>query len=104
MADEFELDETVELEEIVLVDEDGEEHAFVMLDAIEVDGNQYAILQPVLDEIDEENEDEEPEAIILKFESDGSGEEILVDIEDDEEWEKVADAWQEIVEEERDDG
>ena len=99
MVDEREMGE---LEEIILVDEDGVEHAFVMLDAIEVDGGQYAILQPVLDEL--EDEDIEPEAIILKFETDDKGEEVLVDIEDDEEWEKVADAWQDIVEEERDDG
>jgi len=98
MTDEHEL---VELEEIVLVDEDGAEHTFIMLDAIEVEGGQYAILQPSLDELDD---DEEPEAIILKFETDDKGEEVLVDIEDDDEWEKVADAWQDIMEEERDDG
>ena len=92
--------ENLELEEIILIDEDGEEHAFIMLDAIEVEGNQYAVLQPVDEDLED---DEEPEAIILKFEMDDKGEETLIDIEDDEEWEKVADAWQEIIEEERDD-
>ena len=94
MADEL---ESMENEVVVLVDEDGAEHSFVMLDVIEVDGSQYAILQPSAEEWED---DEEPEAIILKIESDADGEEILVDIEDDDEWEKVADTWQDIVESE----
>ena len=87
----------LENENVVLVDEDGEEHTFTMLDVIEVDGNEYAILQPVDEDMDD---DEEPEAVILKIETDEKGEEILTDIENDEEWEKVADAWQDAMEEE----
>lgn len=79
---------------IVLVDEDGQEHEFALVDVIEVEGTEYAILQPL-----EESEDEElNEAIILKITKDENGEELLVDIEDDEEWEKVADAWQDMIE------
>jgi len=89
----------LETETIVLVDEDGVEHSFMMLDVIEVDGNEYAILQPMDDELDE---DEEPEAVILKYETDEDGEEVLTDIEDDEEWERVADAWQDAMDEEGD--
>ena len=89
--------ETMDMEEVVLVDEDGEEHTFLMLDAIEVDGSQYAILQPTGDELD----DEEWEAVVLKIELDEHGEEVLVEIEDDDEWEKVVDIWQEIVEEDQ---
>ncbi|MCL6560504.1 MAG: DUF1292 domain-containing protein, partial [Firmicutes bacterium] len=37
---------------------------------------------------------------ILKFTHDEDGNELLVDIEDDEEWEKVADAWEEMLAEE----
>jgi uncharacterized protein YrzB (UPF0473 family) len=79
-------------EKIVLEDEDGEEHELVLIDVLEVDGAEYAILEPI-DE-DEENS----EAIILKRGKDEHGEEILYDIEDDEEWEKVADKWQEMIE------
>ncbi|MCR4442032.1 MAG: DUF1292 domain-containing protein [Peptococcaceae bacterium] len=80
-------------EKIVLVDEDGEEHEFVLIDVLEVDGAEYAILEPM------ELDVEESEAIILKVGKDENGEDILYDIEDDEEWEKVADRWQEMIEE-----
>lgn len=82
-----------ELGIVTLVDEDGNEHDFAFVDSIEVDGEQYAILSP-MDEEDEESD----EAIILKIGKDENGEDILFDIEDDEEWEKVADAWQEMME------
>ena len=81
----FEEDEV-----IVLTDDDGEEHEFNLIDTITVNDKEYAILQPV----------DEEEAIILRFGVDDEGNEVLYDIEDDEEWEKVADAWQEISEEE----
>ena len=78
---------------VTLVDEDGKEHNFVFIDSIEVDGQEYAILSPMID--DEEGDEE---AIILKISKDENGDDILSDIEDDEEWEKVADAWQEMIE------
>ena len=79
-------------EVITLVDEEGAEHDFTVIDIIEVDGSEYAILLPV--------EEENDEAIILKFTHDDDGNELLVDIEEDEEWEKVADAWEEMMAEE----
>lgn len=82
-------------EVITLIDEDGAEHDFNVIDVIEVEGSEYAILLPV--------EDENDEAVILKFAKDDDGNEILVDIESDEEWEKVADAWEEMVMSEEDD-
>lgn len=80
---------------VVLLDEDGAEHEFEVLDIIEVDGAEYAILFPV-----EEEDEEVDEAIILKIGTDENGEEILHEIEDDEEWEKVADAYDSMMEEE----
>ena len=79
-------------EKVVLVDEDGEEHEFALIDVIEVDGEEYAILEPL------EAEEDDSDAIILKIGKDENDEDILYDIEDDEEWEKVADAWQEMIE------
>lgn len=76
-------------EVITLVDEEGKEHDFTVVDIIEVDSVEYAILLPAQEDSDE--------AVILKFDKDEDGNEILVDIEDDEEWEKVADAWEEMV-------
>jgi uncharacterized protein YrzB (UPF0473 family) len=87
-------------EPVVLVDEQGEEHTFIVIDVIEVDDKEYAILQPQDDELDD---DEEPEAIILRFDTDSDGEEVLSDIDDDDEWEKVADAWQDIMDNEKND-
>ncbi|HBC91536.1 MAG TPA: DUF1292 domain-containing protein [Pelotomaculum sp.] len=83
---------TEQEEVITLVDEEGAEHDFTVVDIINVDESEYAILLPV--------EEENDEAIILKFTHDDEGSELLVDIEDDEEWEKVADAWEEMLAEE----
>lgn len=78
-----------EEEVIVLTDDDGEEHEFNLIDTITVSDREYAILQPSGEE----------EAIILRFGIDDEGNEVLYDIENDEEWEKVADTWQEMAEE-----
>ncbi len=87
---------TEETEVLMLTDEEGNEHEFSVIDLIEMDGSEYAILLPV-----EEGDDEEGgEAIILRIDKDDEGNEILVDIEDDEEWEKVADTWASMIEEE----
>lgn len=90
------IDESPEV--LTLIDEDGEEQDFAILDIVELEGSRYAILLP----LDEEGEEEdEGEAIILKYAKDEEGNEILVDIEDDEEWERVADAWEEMIIEEK---
>ena len=93
MTDDMDIMENEE--EIILVDEDGEEHVFIMLDAIEVEGGQYAILQPKDENLED---DEAPEAVILKIELDENGDEVLSEIEDDDEWEKVVDIWQDLME------
>ncbi|NPV70723.1 MAG: DUF1292 domain-containing protein [Firmicutes bacterium] len=89
---------------IVLKDEDGEEHEFSVVDVIEVDGKEYAILLPMDHELDQgaDIEDIEEGAVIFRVESDGKGEEVLVEIDDDDEWERVAGAWEEIIEDEED--
>ncbi|MGI5901336.1 MAG: DUF1292 domain-containing protein [Desulfitobacteriia bacterium] len=92
----YEMDEDV-YDIIVLDDDEGNKHEFIHLHTLEVDGSTYYVLLPVEEE--EDVDDEEAEAIILKLEVSEDGEEMLVDIEDDEEWEKIADAWEEIEEE-----
>jgi uncharacterized protein YrzB (UPF0473 family) len=79
---------------ITLIGEDGKEEDFEVIDIMEINGTEYAILLPV------DDENEEGEAIILKFDKDEDGSDVLVDIEDDEEWERVADAWEEMLVEE----
>ncbi len=91
-------DQGVEREEgdlVVLTDENGEEHEFELVDVFEVDGKEYAVLASTEDE----DEDDE-EAIVLRVEKDAEGNDQLVDIEDDEEWDKVAARWDEILEDE----
>lgn len=78
---------------VVLTDENGEEHEFELVDVFEVDGREYAVLAST-----EEEEDEE--AIVLRVEKDSEGNDQLVDIDDDDEWEKVAARWDEILEDE----
>ncbi len=83
-------------EVITLVDEDGKEHQFALLDVIEVDENEYAILIPAEDGDAEEAD----EAVILRMEEDEEGNEVLVDIDDEAEFERVATAWEELLDEE----
>ncbi|MGF7185385.1 uncharacterized protein YrzB (UPF0473 family) [Desulfitispora alkaliphila] len=79
---------------ITLEDEEGTEHQFSVLDIIEVEQKEYAILLPV------EEDEEDDEAIILRIDTDDSGNEVLHSIEEDDEWEKVAAAWESKISEE----
>lgn len=94
MSNEEFLDEEYPI--LVLVDDEGTEHQFEMLAEMEIGDNTYRVLVPLYEE-DEEVEEEEVEVVILKVVYDEEGNEMLGDIEDDEEWETVADAWQELV-------
>lgn len=80
---------------ITLVDEEGHEHRFNLLNMVEVDGLKYAVMLP---EEPQENEDEE--AVIFRVDADETGEEVLVDIDDDEEFAKVCEVLEDMYEEE----
>jgi len=69
---------------IILEDEEGNEHQFEIIDVFEMEENRYAVLQAV---------DNEEEAVILKVITE-DGEDILVDIEDDEEFDRAAEYWE----------
>ncbi|MGI6588931.1 MAG: DUF1292 domain-containing protein [Peptococcia bacterium] len=88
-------------DKIVLLDEENNELEFAFIDALEVDGEEYAVLAPV-EEV--ESAKEVKEAIILKIGKDENGEEILFDIEDDEEWDRVANKWQKYMDALQDEG
>lgn len=68
-------------EKITLMDEEGNEHNFTVIDYLEIEERRYIILLP--------DEDPDAGAIILKIELDDDGEEILLDIEDDQEFDEV---------------
>lgn len=74
---------------VVLEDEDGNERTFHIVDVIEVDRREYAVLVP--------EDDPEGDGVILRIEEDEDGEEYLVDIDDDEEWNRVVQAYESLV-------
>jgi len=75
---------------VVLLDEEGGEHEFYILDVITVAGSEYAILLGT--------EEDAEEAEVLRIEEDDAGDGILVEIDDDEEWERVARHWEKLLE------
>ncbi|HBX22317.1 MAG TPA: DUF1292 domain-containing protein [Desulfotomaculum sp.] len=81
-----------ELDDIItIVDEDGAEHDVAVYGVLDVEGKTYAVLAPADDEEEVDGESEtESEAFILRFDMDEDGNEIMVEI-DDEEWDKVKD-------------
>jgi uncharacterized protein YrzB (UPF0473 family) len=89
-----------EINWIVLVDEEGHEHRFNLLDIVEVEGAKYAVMVPEIQNT--ATEEEEEEAVIFRIETDENGEEVLVDIEDDDEFIKVREVLDEMYEEEDD--
>ena len=78
MSEEFYGDEI-----FTLTDEDGNENEFELLGSTEIDGCTYLALEPVA-------ENPEGEYVILKMEKDGE-EDILDTIDDDDEFDRVAD-------------
>ena len=86
---------------VVLVDEEGHEHRFNLLDIVEVEGAKYAVMVPE-NQSTATNEEEE-EAVIFRIETDENGEEVLMDIEDDDEFIKVREVLDEMYEYEEDD-
>lgn len=79
-----------ERQEIVLLDEDGEEHTFHLIEVVMVDEQRYALLAAAEEEFEAGDEDAEVEnAYLFRIESDGD-DERLVAVEDDDEFDRVA--------------
>lgn len=76
---------------ITLTDDDGKEYNFEVLDAIETDTARYLALLPTYDDPQKMLEDS-GELVIVKVEEE-NGEEYFCEIEDDDEYETVADAF-----------
>ncbi|MBR5252525.1 MAG: DUF1292 domain-containing protein [Clostridia bacterium] len=70
-----------------LTDDDGNELHFALLGTLEHEGEVYKALVPV----NEKGEEESEEYVILKCGVDENGEDILETIEDDEEFDRIAD-------------
>jgi uncharacterized protein YrzB (UPF0473 family) len=76
---------------ITLSDDEGNEFTFEVLDAIEDDENRYLALLPIYEDPQKILEDAGELVIVKVIEEDG--EEFFSEIEDDEEYEMVADAF-----------
>ena len=72
---------------VVLMDENGNEQEFEILDAIETDEARYVALMPIHDD-PEAAVESDGELLVMRVESEDDGE-VLVTIEDDEEFESV---------------
>ncbi len=84
MADELEYNPDI----YTLIDEEGVEQAFELLDVMELDNERYFALIPYFEEPEEVVEDD-GDLIILKSQMDDNGEELMVSIDDDAEYQRV---------------
>ena len=80
---ELEMEE-LEPDRVTLTDEEGVERDFDIISTLELDGNEYFALVAV--------DGDEDEYIILKVVEE-DGEEVLITIDDDDEFDRVADAF-----------
>ena len=90
-------EEMMDYEYYTLTDEDGNETDFELLASAEIDGVIYYALVPV-----EESDNEYAEYVVLRREKDENGEDVLVTIEDDDEFDRVADYFDDLLQSEID--
>ena len=76
---------------ITLADDNGKEYTFEVLDAIETDDGRYLALLPTFED-PQKMLDDSGELVIVKV-GEENGEEFYYEIEDDDEYETVADAF-----------
>lgn len=84
MADEIEYNPDI----YTLIDEEGVEQAFELLDVMEIEEERYFALVPYYDE-PAEAVDDDGDLIILKSQMDKNGDELMISIDDDEEYQRV---------------
>ena len=87
----MDLNDQLEPDRVTLTDEEGVEREFELIGAAELDGNQYYAFIPAEDDPDKEF----CEYTILKIVVE-DGEETLVSIDDDKEFDKVADYFDDL--------
>ena len=82
---------------VSVLDEEGNEHQFELLDAIETDEGRYVALLPIYTEAEAALEDD-GELVILEVVND-NGDDLLVPIEDDETFDEIAEIFEERLSE-----
>lgn len=80
------------VETILLNDEEGNEIEFDVLTKLDIEDKEYVIVTPT--------GEEDIDAIALRIDKDSEGNDILVTIEDDEEFEMISEAYETIFSEE----
>jgi len=88
MLDDNSMDLEYGAEIITMVDDDGVEHEFELVDSEEIEGTQYVALIPVFDNGQEQLEDS-AELIILRMVME-EDEEFLEAIEDEDEFDRIS--------------
>lgn len=91
LTEENELDgefETEEVEIVTLTDEEGNESEFEVIGDILIEGVKYMAFMST--------EDNSDEYVVLRCEADENGETLLVTIDDDDEFDKVSEAFDEV--------
>ena len=76
---------------VTLTDDEGKEYTFEVLDAVETDEHRYLALLPVHDD-PQKLLDDSGELVIVRV-TEEDGEEFFEEIEDDDEYETIADAF-----------
>jgi len=71
-----------------VTDEEGREHEMILVYSFETGGRTYAVLL--------DRNDPEEDGVIFRVEQDGE-DEVLVNIEDEDEWNRVVRVYEEIV-------
>ncbi len=92
-------DNTFESEFYTLTDEDGNEIEFELIGSAEIDGVEYFAMIPSGLEA---SDDGMVEYVVLKKEKADDGEEMFVTIDDDDEFDKVADYFDDMFDSEED--
>ncbi len=82
---------------VTLMDQDGNEQEFEILDAVETDNARYVALMPIFD-APEELLESSGELVIMRVEDEDDGE-VLVTIDDDAEFEDIAAVFEERLSE-----
>jgi len=97
MSEEIKNENGYDPDLITLADDNGKEFTFEVLDAIETDEARYLALLPTFDDPQKMLEDS-GELVIVKV-GEENGEEYFYEIEDDDEYETIADAFIDRLEE-----
>lgn len=90
-------DELLAHEYYTLTDEEGNESEFELIATCELEGIAYYALIPA-----DEGDNEYAEYVVLRREKDEDGEDVLVTIEDDDEFDRVADYFDDLLQSEID--